>query len=74
MTANTACSRCIKSEGYFCEQKVAKKLHYSGPCWFHRYRPGVAKVFAPLFSKSGSFLRLFGAFLAPVPGASINAA
>jgi hypothetical protein len=41
----------------FCEQKVAKKLWSFGPVRFHRLRPSVVEVFAPLFSKSGLFLR-----------------
>jgi hypothetical protein len=29
-----------------------------GLCWFHRHRPKFKEVFAPLFSKSGTFLSL----------------
>jgi hypothetical protein len=68
----------VKEKATFCEQKVAKKLCYSAPRWFRGHRPDVAKVFAPLFSKSGflspplSFLA--SAFFAPFPGAPISAA
>jgi hypothetical protein len=44
-----------KGKASFCEQKEAKKLCSSGPCWFQRHGPKGAKVFALLFSKSGCF-------------------
>jgi hypothetical protein len=41
----------------FCEQKVAKKLCYLGPCSFLWHGPNLAEVFAPLFSKNGHLLK-----------------
>jgi hypothetical protein len=46
-----------KRKASFCEQKEAKKLFSTGPCWFRRHRPRQTKVFgAAFFQKSGYFL------------------
>jgi hypothetical protein len=41
----------------FCEQKEPKKLIESGPQQFEHPGAKSTKVFAPLFSKSGRFLK-----------------
>jgi hypothetical protein len=43
-------------EGLLFWKKEAKNFFELGPCWFQGHGLKVKEVFAPLFSKSGSFL------------------
>jgi hypothetical protein len=51
VTLEQSCDIATEGRPSFCEQKEAKKLYDFRPCWFHRLRPKVEEVFAPLFSK-----------------------